>query len=140
MRSTTLQSRIGFLLRLTTLKLLAFLTFIGLALYTPSTANLMLSGGGNASKVIAAGTESTLQAIGGLLGDMNALMPKRGAVELLLHAFGMDKVIVFICLTIALYLGWLLLLAGGRGAVRTIAGSRNPRAQAQARLQSEPPR
>ena len=132
-------SRIGFLARLTALKLMAFVAFIGLALYTPSTANLLLAGAGNASKIIALGTESSLQSVGRMLGDANALMPKKGAVELLLHVFGMDKVIVFIGITIALYIAWLLLLAGGRGVIRGIDAMGNPRVRQSARVQAGPP-
>jgi hypothetical protein len=139
-RGIAVRSRIGFLLRLTALKFMAFLTFIALALYTPSTANLLLGGAGNASRAIAQGTESALQSIGAMLGDVNALMPKKGAVELLLHVFGLDKVIVFIGLTIALYVVWLLVIATGRGALRRLDASGTPRKQETARLQSGPPR
>ena len=133
-------SRIGFLLRLTGLKLMAFIAFIALALYTPSTANLLLAGAGNASKLIAQGTETSLQSLGGVLGDTNALLPKKGAVELVLHIFGMDKVILFIGLTIALYIFWLLVLAGGRGVARALDASGNPRTREDARVQTGPPR
>ena len=134
-----MRSRIAFLVRLTALKFMAFLAFIALALYTPSTANLLLAGAGSASKLIAQGTENSLQSIGGVLGDVNALMPKRGAVELILHIFGMDKVILFIGLTILLYLLWLLLLAGGRSIFRMVDAMGNPRPDNRARVQAEPP-
>ena len=133
-------SRIGFLIRLTGLKFMAFVTFILLALYTPSTANLLLAGAGNLSKAIALGTETALQSMGGALGDVNALMPKKGAVELVLHVFGMDKVILFIGLTIALYIFWLMLLAGGRGVFRMLDASGTPRVREDARVQAGPPR
>lgn len=135
-----MRSRIAFLSRLVALKLTALFAFVVLSLYTPSTTNSLLDGAGDASKLLAAGTESSLQSLGGLLGDAAMLMPKKGAVELTMRYVGMDKVLLFIGLTIALYLGWLLLLAGGRGAARAVAGSRNPRAQAAARLQAGPPR
>jgi hypothetical protein len=132
-------SRIGFLLRLTGLKLAAFFTFIALALYAPSTTNLLLDGASGTSKLIAQGTEDALQAIGGAFGDYNALMPKKGAVELLLRYVGMDKVILFIGLAIGLYIVWMLLIASGRGVVRRFDRSGNPQRQL-ARVQAEPPR
>ena len=132
-------SRIGFLLRLTGLKLAAFFTFIALALYTPSTTNMLLDGAGGASKLIAQGTEDALQSIGGAFGDYNALMPKKGAVELLLRYVGMDKVILFIGLAIGLYIVWMLLIASGRGLLRKLDRSGNPKREA-ARVQAEPPR
>jgi hypothetical protein len=135
-----LGDRIGFLTRLVGLKLAAFLTFILLALYTPSTTNTLLGNAGSASKLVAQVLESALQSLGGLLGDASILMPKKGAAELMLYLAGMDKVLLFIAITITLYLAWLLLLTGGRGTIRAIAGSRNPRAQAAARLHSDPPR
>jgi hypothetical protein len=134
------RSRIAFLLRLTGLKLAAFFTFTALALYTPSTTNLLLDGAGGASKLIAQGTEDALQSIGGAFGDANALMPKKGAVELLLRYVGMDKVILFIGLAIGLYLAWMLLIASGRGVPRKLDSSGSPRARGAARVQAEPPR
>jgi hypothetical protein len=135
-----LRARITFLTRLVGLKLAALFTFVLLSLYTPSTTNSLLDGAGRASKLVADGTENSLHSLGGLLGDASILMPKRGAVELTLRYVGMDKVLLFIGITITLYVTWLLLLAGGRGAIRRIGGSRNPRGQAQARLQAGPPR
>ena len=135
-----MRSRIAFLARLIALKLAAFFIFVVLALYTPSTANLLLDGAGGASKLIAQGTESSLESIGGMIGDANALMPRKGAFELLLRTFGLDKVLLFIGLTIALYLAWLLLYAGMRGALRRLDASGSPRAPENARLQSGPPR
>jgi len=133
-------SRIGFLMRLTGLKILAFVTFIILALYTPSTVNTLLARAGDASKLIAKGAENSLESVGGMIGDANVLMPKKGAFELLLYVFGLDKVLIFIGLTIALYILWLLLLAGGRGVFRMLGTSRNPRANADARVRTGPPR
>ena len=135
-----MRSRIAFLLRLIGLKLAAFFTFIALALYTPSTTNLLLDGAGGTSKLIAQGTEDALQSIGGALGDANALMPKKGAVELVLRYVGMDKVILFIGLAIGLYLAWMLLIAGGRGLLRRLDASGSPRNRETARVQSGPPR
>jgi hypothetical protein len=135
-----LRERIGFLTRLVGLKLTAFLTFILLALYTPSTTNALLGGAGRASKLVAQGMESSLQSLGGLLGDASILMPKKGAAELMLYLAGMDKVLLFIAITITLYVAWLIVLTGGRGAIRKIAGTGNPRRQEQARLQAGPPR
>jgi hypothetical protein len=134
-----LRERIAFLTRLVGLKLAAFLTFVMLALYTPSMTNMLLGNAGSASKLVAQGMESALQSIGELLGDASILMPKKGATELMLYLAGMDKVLLFIGITITLYIAWLVLLAGGRGAIRRIGGSRNPRGQAQARLQAGPP-
>lgn len=133
-----MRERIGFLTRLIGLKLTAFLTFILLALYTPSTTNTLLGSAGSASKLVAQGMESALQSIGGLLGDASILMPKKGAAELMLYLAGMDKVLLFIGITITLYIAWLIVLTGGRGAIRRIGG--NPRAREQARLQAGPPR
>jgi hypothetical protein len=134
------RSRIAFLLRLIGLKLAAFFTFIALALYTPSTTNILLDGAGGTSKLIAQSTEDALQSIGGALGDANALMPKKGAVELLLRYVGMDKVILFIGLAIGLYLAWMLLIASGRGVLRKLDASGSPRDRENARVQAEPPR
>jgi hypothetical protein len=127
-------------MRLVALKLTAFFIFVILALYTPSTANLLLDGAGGASKLIAKGTETSLESIGDMIGDANALMPRKGAFELLLRTFGLDKVLLFIGLTIALYLAWLLTLAGARGALRRLDASGNPRIRDDARLHSGPPR
>ncbi len=135
-----MRSRIGFLTRLVALKLTALFTFVLLSLYTPSTTNSLLDGAGDASKLLAAGTESSLQSLGSLLGDTAMLMPKKGAVELTMRYVGMDKVLLFIGLTIALYLAWLLFVAGIRGALRRLDASGSPRARENARLQSGPPR
>ncbi len=135
-----MRERIAFLTRLVGLKLAAFLSFILLALYTPSTTNTLLGEAGSASKLVAKGLESSLQSLGGLLGDASILMPKKGAAELMLYLAGMDKVLLFIAITITLYIAWLLLLAGGRGAIRRIGRTGNPRARETARLQAGPPR
>ena len=135
-----MRERIAFLTRLVGLKLAAFLTFILLALYTPSTTNALLGGAGSASKLVAQGLESSLQSLGGLLGDASILMPKKGAAELMLYLAGMDKVLLFIAITITLYIFWLVLLACGRGTIRRIGGPGNPRVRESARVQAEPPR
>jgi hypothetical protein len=135
-----LRERIAFLTRLVGLKLAAFLTFILLALYTPSTTNSLLGGAGSASKLVAQGLESSLQSLGGLLGDASILMPKKGAAELMLYLAGMDKVLLFIAITITLYIVWLMLLTCGRGAIRRIGGAANPRVRESARVQAGPPR
>jgi hypothetical protein len=135
-----LRARIAFLSRLVALKLTALFAFVLLSLYTPSTTNALLDRAGDASKLLAAGTESSLESLGSLLGDTAMLMPKKGAVELTMRYVGMDKVLLFIGITIALYLAWLLLLGGVRGAWRRIEASRAPRARENARLESGPPR
>jgi hypothetical protein len=135
-----LRSRIAFLSRLVALKLTALFAFVLLSLYTPSTTNSLLDRAGDASKLLASGTESSLQSLGSLLGDAALLMPKKGAVELTMRYVGMDKVLLFIGLTIALYLVWLLFVAGVRGALRGLDASGSPRARENARLQSGPPR
>lgn len=135
-----MRSRIAFLSRLIVLKLAALFVFVLLSLYTPSTTNALLDGAGTASKFFAQGTENSLQSLGGLLGDASILMPKKGAVELIMRYVGMDKVLLFIGLTIALYLVWLLVIATGRGALRRLDASGTPRDRDTARLQSGPPR
>lgn len=135
-----MRSRIAFLSRLVALKLTALFAFVILSLYTPSTTNALLDGAGDASKLLAAGTENSLQSLGSLLGDAAMLMPKKGAVELTMRYVGMDKVLLFVGLTIALYLAWLLFVAGIRGAWRRIDSSGSPRARENARLKSGPPR
>jgi hypothetical protein len=139
-RRPPLRSRIAFLSRLVALKLAALFVFVLLSLYTPSTTNTLLDGAAEASKLFATGTENSLQSLGTLLGDTAMLMPKKGAVELTMRYVGMDKVLLFIGITIALYLAWLLLVAGARGAWRRIDASGSPRARDDARLQSGPPR
>lgn len=134
-----MRARITFLTRLVALKLTALFAFVLLSLYTPSTTNALLDGAGDASKLLALGTENSLQSLGGLFGDAAMLMPKKGAVELTMRYVGMDKVLLFIGLTIALYLAWLILLASARGAWRRIDASGSPRGQKDARLQSGPP-
>jgi hypothetical protein len=134
------RSRIAFLTRLVTLKLAALFTFVILSLYTPSTTNALLDSASGASKIFAQGTESSLMSLGGLLGDASILMPKKGAVELTMRYVGMDKVLLFIGITITLYVAWLLLLAGGRGAIRRMSGAHAAQNEAEARLRSEPPR
>lgn len=133
-----MRARIAFLSRLVALKLTALFSFVLLSLYTPSTTNALLDRAGDASKLLAAGTESSLQSLGSLLGDAGMLMPKKGAVELTMRYVGMDKVLLFIGLTIALYLAWLLLLGGARVAWRRIDAAGSPRAQKNAKLQSGP--
>ena len=135
-----LRSRLSFLVRLTTLKFLAFVLFIALAIYTPRTASLLLDGASDASKMVAAGTENLLQSVGGLIGDANALMPRQGTVSIFLRLGGMEKVILFIGITIMLYVAWLLLLASGRGVVRMLDAAGNPRVRDGARVQAGPPR
>jgi hypothetical protein len=134
------RSRIAFLSRLVALKLTALFVFVLLSLYTPSTTNALLDGAGSASKLFAEGTENSLQSLGGLLGDSTILMPKKGAVELIMRYVGMDKVLLFIGLTIALYIAWLLVIATGRGALRRLDASGSPRDRDTARVQTGPPR
>src|SRR5262249_45134887 len=49
------RARISFLTRLVMLKLMAFFTFIFMALYTPSTTNSLLDGAGGVSTLVAKG-------------------------------------------------------------------------------------
>ena len=134
-----MRARIAFLSRLVALKLTALFAFVLLSLYTPSTTNALLDRAGDASKLLAAGTESSLESLGSLLGDTAMLMPKKGAVELTMRYVGMDKVLLFIAITIALYLAWLLLLGGLRGAWRRHDASGPPPGEKDARLRSGPP-
>lgn len=134
-----MRSRIAFLTRLVTLKITTLFAFVLLSLYTPSTMNRLLDGAGDAAKVFASGMESALQALGSLLGDVTMLMPKKGAVELTVRYVGMEKVLLFIGMAIALYLAWLLVIAGARGAWRTVDASGSPRMRQNARLRSGPP-
>ncbi|MBL8662791.1 MAG: hypothetical protein JNM29_08190 [Candidatus Odyssella sp.] len=135
-----MRSRIAFLSRLVALKLAALFAFVLLSLYTPSTTNALLDGAGEAAKLVASGTEASLQSLGTLLGDAALLMPKKGAVELTMRYVGMDKVLLFVGITIALYLAWLAAVAGARGAWRSLDAAGSPRARRDARLQSGPPR
>lgn len=135
-----MRSRIAFLSRLVALKLAALFAFVLLSLYTPSTTNALLDGAGEAAKLVASGTEASLQSLGTLLGDAAMLMPKKGAVELTMRYVGMDKVLLFVGITIALYLAWLAAVAGARGAWRSLDAAGSPRARRDARLQSGPPR
>lgn len=134
-----MRSRIAFLSRLVALKLAALFAFVLLSLYTPSTTNALLDGAGEAAKLVASGTEASLQSLGTLLGDAAMLMPKKGAVELTMRYVGMDKVLLFVGITIALYLAWLAVVAGARGAWRSLDAAGSPRARRDARLQSGPP-
>jgi hypothetical protein len=108
------RSRITFLTRLLLLKLLAFLTLVLLILYAPATTKTLWNGAGEVSVVLAKATDSSLQFIGGRLG----FPPKQGAVELMSHIVGMDKVILFMGITIALYTSWLLAVALAMGIFR----------------------
>lgn len=100
-----MRSRITFLTRLLLLKLLAFMTLVLLILYAPATTKTLWNGAGEVSVVLAKATDTSLQFIGGRLG----MPPKQGAVELMSHIVGMDKVILFMGITIALYASWLIL-------------------------------
>lgn len=106
-----MRSRIAFLTRLVILKLAALFTFVALSLYTPSLTNTLLDGAGGVSVVLARGTDSSLQYVGRALGGISFLVPRKGAVELAFRFVAMDKVMLFIGLTIALYLTWMLPLA-----------------------------
>lgn len=134
-----MRSRIAFLTRLVTLKIATLFAFVLLSLYAPSTMNRLLDGAGGAAKAFAAGIESVLQSIGSVLGDAAMLMPKKGAVELTVRYVGMEKVLLFIGMAIALYLAWLAAIAGARGAWRSLDAAGSPRARRDARLQSGPP-
>ena len=102
-----MRSRLSFLTRLVLLKLFALFTFVILSLYTPSTTNTLLDGAGQVSLVLARGTDDGLQFIGGQLGEVRVLVPRRGAVELAFRFVAMDKVMLFIGITIVLYLAWI---------------------------------
>ena len=106
-----MRSRISFLTRLVILKLLALFVFIGLAFYTPSTINTLLDGASGISARLAKGLDNSLQFVGASLENVSFLVPRRGAAEFLARVAGMDKVILFIGITIALYLSWLLVVA-----------------------------
>jgi len=106
------------LTRLVFLKLAALMIFVILSLYTPSTTNTLLDGAGQVSMVLARGTDQGLQYIGGQLGDARVLVPRRGAVELAFRFVAMDKVMLFIGITVVLYLGWILLVALAFTAMR----------------------
>ena len=136
-----MRSRIAFLARLVWLKLAALIAFVLLSLYTPSATNTLLDRAGSASKMLAKGTESSLQLLGSSLGDVNALMPKKGAVELTFRFVAVDKVMLFIGITISLYLAWLLVFFSARTAKRRLVDAiGTPRHEETARLQAEPPR
>ncbi len=113
-----MRSRISFLSRLVFLKLAALFIFVALSLYTPSTTNSLLDGAGHVSLLLARGTDSGLQYIGSQLGDVSVLVPRRGAVELAFRFVAMDKVMLFIGITIVLYLGWILLIGVALAAIR----------------------
>ena len=106
-----MRSRLSFLTRLIFLKLAALIVFVILSLYTPSTTNTLLDGAGHVSILLARGTDDGLQYIGGQLGEVSFLVPRRGAVELAFRFVAMDKVMLFIGITIVLYIGWIVLLA-----------------------------
>lgn len=117
-RSYAVRSRLSFLTRLVFLKLAALMVFVTLSLYTPSTTNTLLDGAGRVSVLLARGTDDGLQYIGGQLGDASVLVPRRGAVELAFRFVAMDKVMLFIGITVFLYLGWIFLLTLALTAVR----------------------
>ena len=109
-----MRSRIAFLTRLLVLKLIAFLTLVLLILYAPATTKTLWDGAGEVAVVLAKATDSTLQFVGSRVGAP----PKRGAVELMSHIVGMDKVILFMGITIALYTSWLFLVGTAVGLFR----------------------
>jgi hypothetical protein len=117
-RSFVVRSRISFLTRLIFLKIAALFTFVALSLYTPSTTNSLLDGAGRVSILLARGTDGGLQYLGSQLGDVSVLVPRRGAVELAFRFVAMDKVMLFIGITIVLYVFWLLLIGLTLGAFR----------------------
>lgn len=135
-----MRSRLSFLTRLVVLKLAALFTFIFLSLYTPSTTNTLLDGAGGVSTLLAKGTDNSLQFVGARLGDASALVPRKGAVELAFRFVAMDKVMLFIGITIALYLAWIGLFATARGVKRRIDDMGTPRPDESARIQAGPPR
>jgi len=130
------RSRLAFLTRLVFLKLMAFLTLVLLIVYAPATTKTLWNGAGDVSVVLAKAIDGGLQFVGSELG----MKPKQGSVELLSHIVGLDKVILFIGITITLYVGWLILFAAGRGAVHRLDPSGSPRKREAARIQAGPPR
>lgn len=133
-----LRSRLAFLTRLVLLKFVALLVFVIMSLYTPSTTNTLLDSSSYVSKKLAYGTEKSLEYVGISFGAFSAMTPKKGSVELAFRLIAMEKVILFIGISVVLYLGWiflvLLVMSVTRGLTQT---PRNPQA---ARLQTEPPR
>jgi hypothetical protein len=111
------RSRISFLARLLLLKLLALFTLVTLSLYAPSTTNSLWDGAGGVSAILAKGTENSLQFLGDALSSVNFLVPRKGAVELTFRYIAMDKVMLFIGITVALYVSWLVLI-GLAGTMR----------------------
>src|SRR5262249_50262495 len=133
------RARISFLTRLVMLKLMAFFTFIFMALYTPSTTNSLLDGAGGVSTLVAKGADNLLQYLSGQIGDVSYLVPRKGVVELAFRLVAMDKVMLFIGIAITLYLGWMLLITAGRGVKRRIDDIGTPRADDRVRVQTGPP-
>ena len=106
-----MRARIAFLTRLVFLKLVALFTLVFLSLYAPSTTNALWDNAGGVAVLLAKGTENSLQYFGATLSDVSFLVPKKGAVELTFRYVAMDKVMLFIGITIFLYLVWLLVVA-----------------------------
>jgi hypothetical protein len=120
-----LRERIAFLTRVVILKLAALFTFVALSLYTPSATNSLLDGAGGVAVVFAKGTENSLRFVGSSLGGASILVPRKGAVELAFRFVAMDKVMLFIGITIVLYLGWMVLIALTQGLRRKPARLRS---------------
>jgi hypothetical protein len=112
------RSRITFLTRLVFLKLLALFTLVLLSLYAPVTTNMLWDGAGVAATALAKGVEGSLQFAGSAFGDIGLPAPRKGAVELTFRYVYMDKVMLFIGITIVLYLAWLVLVGLVLAAVR----------------------
>ena len=113
-----MRDRISFLTRLVFLKLAALLTLVILILYAPTTTKSLWNGAGEVSVLLAKGTDISLQFIGSTLGTANFPRPKQGAVDLTFHIVGMDKVILFMGITIFLYTVWICVVALARSLRR----------------------
>jgi hypothetical protein len=133
-------ARVSFLSRLIFLKMLAFIAFVFMALYTPSTTNHLLDRAGSVSLVMARGVDDLLQYLGAKFGDVSSFMPRKGSVELAFRFFNLEKVVLFIGIIIAMYIAWMLLTSLVSLATRKSGVNQAPRDPVGARLQIEPPR
>jgi hypothetical protein len=127
--------RISFLSRLILLKLIALLVFVLISLYAPSITNILLDRAAEVSKVMAQGTEDSLVYLGVSFGDGSYLTPKRGSVELAFRLIAMEKVILFIGISVVLYVLWILLVGSARGGWRMMRGRGQTQTEA-ARLET----
>lgn len=96
--------QVSFLARLVVLKFLSLAVMVALALYAPSTLNALFDLSGGTGKWIAQTVEAGLTH----LDKAGIPRPKKGAVELASRFTGMDKVVLFIAITVSLYLAWFV--------------------------------